>query len=196
MKNDIDIKSLWKKQQAPVTDLSAIREKIRSFRLCRIEEAFVVIALMILVIALGMIIWIYWNPRLISTKVGITLLSTGFILPVLSYGRLLYLYFGLKMDRTNMDYIKSLLSIKKQEYRQQHIILNLYFLFLSIGFVLYSYEYTFFRSFFFGIVAYTVLLIWIGLNWFVFRPRIIKKRKRKFVDFMKYIESYNGLLAE
>lgn len=98
--------------------------------------------------------------------------------------------------KENMDYIKSLLSIKKQEYRQQHIILNLYFLFLSLGFVLYSYEYTFFRSFFFGIVAYTVLLIWIGLNWFVFRPRIIKKRKRKFADFMKYIESYNGLLAE
>jgi len=149
-----------------------------------------------LVIILGMIIWIYWKPQLISTRVGFALLFLGFILPVLSYGRLLYLYYELKIDSNNKDYIKNLLNIKEQEYKQQHIILNLYFLFLSLGFGLYIYEYTFCRSSFFGIIAYTVLLVWIALNWLVFRPRIIEKRNRKFTDFMKCIENHNEILAE
>ena len=40
MMNDIDIKSLWKGQQAPVADLSVIRKKIKRFRLRRIGEAY------------------------------------------------------------------------------------------------------------------------------------------------------------
>ena len=142
--NDIDIESLWKRQQTPVADLSTIRKKIKCFRLRRIGEAYAVIMLMILVIVFGAVIWICWTPLLTVTKVGITLLSIGFMLPALSYGRLLRLYYGLKIDSTNIDYIDNLLRIKKREYRQQHLILNLYFFFLSIGFALYGYEYTFF----------------------------------------------------
>ena len=187
MMNDIDIKSLWKGQQAPVADLSAIRKKIKRFRLRRIGEAYAVIMLMILAIVFGAVIWICWTPLLTVTKVGITLLSIGFMLPALSYGRLLRLYYGLKIDSTNIDYIDNLLRIKKREYRQQHLILNL---------ALYGYEYTFFHSFYWGIIAYSILLLWIALNWFVLRPRIIRKRNHKFYDFMRYIESHREQLLE
>lgn len=189
MKSEIDIQSLWKEQQTPIADLSAIRKKIKAFRLSRIGEALAVIVLLNLAAIAGMIIWIYWTPRLISTQIGIALLFIGFTLPILSHGRLLFLYYGLKVDGTNMDYLKRLLKTKKEEYRWQTIVLNLYFLFLSFGFGLYIYEYTFCRSFFFGIIAYVVLLLWIALNWFVFRPHIIEKRNRKFDDFMKYIKN-------
>ena len=118
------------------------------------------------------------------------------MLPALSYGRLLRLYYGLKIDSNNIDYIDNLLRIKKREYRQQHLILDLYFFFLSIGFALYGYEYTFFHSFYWGIIAYSILLLWIALNWFVFRPRIIRKRNHKFYDFMRYIESHREQLLE
>ena len=47
MKNDIDIKSLWKGQQVPVIDLSAVRKKIKYFRLRRMGESCAVIMLMI-----------------------------------------------------------------------------------------------------------------------------------------------------
>ena len=181
MMNDIDIKSLWKGQQAPVADLSVIRKKIKRFRLRRIGEAYAVITLMILAIVFGAIIWICWTPLLTVTKMGIILLSIGFMLPALSYGRLLRLYYGLKIDSNNIDYIDNLLRIKKREYRQQHLILDLYFFFLSIGFALYG---------------YSILLLWIALNWFVFRPRIIRKRNHKFYDFMRYIESHREQLLE
>lgn len=175
MKNDIDIKSLWKGQQVPVIDLSAVRKKIKYFRLRRMGESCAVIMLMMLASASGVTVWIHWPPLLSVTKAGIILLSMGFMLPVLSYGRLLRLYYGLKTDCSNVDYMSNLLKIKKQEHRQQHIVLNLYFLVLSLGFSLYTYEYTFHHSSPRGIIAYSVLLSWISLNWFVFRPYIIKK---------------------
>lgn len=196
MMNDIDIESLWKGQQTPVADLPAIRKKIKCFRLRRIGEAYAVIMLMILAIVFGTVIWICWTPLLTVTKVGFTLLFIGFMLPVLSYGRLLRLYYGLKMDSTHIDYIDNLLKIKKREYRLQHFTLNLYFFFLSIGFALYGYEYTFFHSFCWGIIAYSILLLWISLNWLVFRPLIIRKRNQRFYDFVRYIESHREQLLE
>ena len=135
-------------------------------------------------------------PLLSVTKAGIILLSIGFMLPVLSYGRLLRLYYGLKTDCSNVDYMSNLLKIKKQEHRQQHIVLNLYFLFLSLGFSLYTYEYTFHHSSPRGIIAYSVLLSWISLNWFVFRPYIIKKRNRRFSKLVKCIESHRDILMK
>lgn len=138
-------------------------------------ESCAVIMLMMLALASGVTVWIHWPPLLSVTKAGIILLSMGFMLPVLSYGRLLHLYYRLKTDCSNVDYMSNLLKIKKQEHRQQHIVLNLYFLVLSLGFSLYTYEYTFHHSSPRGIIAYSVLLSWISVNWFVFRPYIIKK---------------------
>ena len=183
MKNDIDIKSLWKGQQIPVIDLSAVRKKIKYFRLRRMGESCAVIMLMMLASASGVTVWIHWPPLLSVTKAGIILLSIGFMLPALSYGRLLRLYYGLKTDCSNVDYMSNLLKIKKQEHRQQHIVLNLYFLFLSLGFSLYTYEYTFHHSSPRGIIAYSVLLSWISLNWFVFRPYIIKNATAGFPNW-------------
>lgn len=117
--------------------------------------------------------------------------ATGFILRQVASSLL-----WMKIDSTHIDYIDNLLRIKKREYRQQHIILNLYFFFLSIGFALYGYEYTFFHSFYWGIIAYSILLLWIALNWFVFRPHIIRKRNHRFYDFVRYIESYREQLLE
>ena len=196
MMNDTDLRNFWEGQQTPVVDLSAIHKKIKYFKLRRIGESYAIIILMILAIAFGMMIWIHWTPLLTVTKMGIILLTTGFMLPILSYGKLLFLYHRLKIDNSNVDYMNRILKIKKQEYRQQHFILNLYFLFLSLGFVLYCYEYTFYRSFYWGIIAYSILLLWITLNWFVLRRSMIKKRHRKFSDFMNLVESYKKQLLE
>lgn len=193
MQNDIDIKSLWNDRKVPAGDLSLVCGKIKRFKRRRIMEAIIIIVLMISVIALGLIIGICLKSQFVTTKAGIALLTVGFILPILSYSRLLYLYHGLQEDRSCMDYINNLLSIKKHEKKQQHIVLNLYFLILSFGLGLYIYEYTFSRSFYVGLLSYTVLLLWIALNWFVFRPRIIKKRSRKLADYMRFIERYQKM---
>lgn len=194
--SDINIKSLWKGQRTPDVDLSAMRKKIKYFKLRRMGESYAIIILMILAIAFGLIVWIYWTPMLTVTKIGLILLTIGLILPILSHAKQIRLYYGLKIDSSNVDYVNHLLKIKRQEYRQQHLILNLYFLFLSLGFVLYSYEYTFCHSFYRGIIVYSILLLWIAINWFVLRKFIIRKRNRKFSDFMNMVEKHKKQLSE
>ena len=46
------------------------------------------------------------------------------------------------------------------------------------------YEYTFARSWPTGIVAYVGLAGWIALNWFYFRPRILRKDKQRLEQFI------------
>lgn len=188
MKSDVDIKTLWDNQQVPPADFSLVRRKIERFRLRRIIDSAAIVILMLSVIALGLFIWIYWPPQLITTKIGLILSLSSFMLPILSFGWLLYLYHKLKKDRPCGVYLEHLSALKKQENRQQNIILNAYFLLLSVGLTFYMYEYTFFQSWQKGAIAYAILLVWIALNWFVFRPRLIKKRKRQFADLMKDIE--------
>lgn len=192
----MDMRALWKGQPAPVADLDAMRKRIRRFALRRIGEACAVIVLMMTAIAAGVLIWTCWPPRLMLTRVGIVLACAGFMLPVWSYGRALRLYYGLNPDCSNRDYMDRLLKIKREEYRQRHAVLNLYFLLLSLGFALYSYEYAFSRSFCFGVTACSILLLWIALNWFVFRPRLLKRRSRSFSDFMKCVERCRNQLSE
>lgn len=66
--------------------------------------------------------------------------------------------------------------------------LNAYFMLLGIGFGFYMYEYTFFQSWQKGVIAYIILFTWIALNRFLFRPCIIRKRKRHFADLVKNVE--------
>lgn len=79
--------------------------------------------------------------------------------------------------------------VKNRESFMQTKVLNLYFILLSAGIGLYMYEYAWKRSLIFGVVAYSVVLLWVGFNWFFLRPRIIKKNKRKTEDLIKQIEA-------
>lgn len=194
--NDTEIKSLWRGQPAPVAELPVMRARINRFRSRRIAEACAVILLMMAAIAFGVLIWTCWPPQLILTRVGIVLACAGFMLPVWSYGRALSLYYGLNPDCSNRDYMARLSKIRRTEYKRQHVVLNLYFLLLSSGFALYTYEYAFSRSWRFGVVACSVLLLWIALNWFVLRPHLLKRRNRRFAEFERWIESYGEQLSE
>ena len=63
-------------------------------------------------------------------------------------------------------------------------MLTAYFVLLSLGLCLYMYEYTFARSWPTGIAAYVGLAGWIALNWFYFRPRILRKDKQRLEQFI------------
>lgn len=198
MKNEgeMDLKSLWNARKIPVADLSSVRKQVRRFRWHRLMEVSAIIILTISVMALGVVVWVCWTPQLVVTKIGIVLVTIAFVLSVLSHGRSLYLYYGLNEHCTGINYVNRLLAIKRQEIRLQRIVLSLYFLFLSLGFGLYGYEYTFYRSTVIGVVSYTLLSAWIALNWFVLRPRMLKKRNRRFSDCISHIEKIRHSFSE
>lgn len=188
MENDIDIRELWNKQAVPAVDQADILGKIKSFRRKGIRRTVILNAVLVLTILFIIFIWVYFKPQLMSTKIGIILsiLPMGMVL-VFNSG-LTSLYRKIDEKQSNMDYLNALLKVRSREHIMQTKLLNLYFILLSAGIGLYMYEYTLKRSFIFGVAAYSVVLLWIGFNWFFLRPRMIEKNKRKMGDLIKQIK--------
>ncbi|EKU88172.1 hypothetical protein [Bacteroides oleiciplenus] len=188
MGNDIDIRELWNKQMVPVVDQSDIFGKIESFRKKRIRRTIILNVVLLLTILFIIFIWVHFKPQLMSTKIGIILsvLPMGMVL-VFNNG-LTSLYRKIDEKQSNMDYLNALLEVRSREYIMQTKLMNLYFILLSAGIGLYMYEYTLNRSLIFGVAAYSVVLLWIGFNWFFLRPRMIEKNKRKMEDLIKQIK--------
>lgn len=188
MENDIDIRELWNKQTVPAVDQADILGKIKGFRRKGIMRTTILNAVLVLTILFIIFIWVYFKPQLMSTKIGIILsiLPMGMVL-VFNSG-LTSLYRKIDEKQSNMDYLNALLKVRSREHIMQTKLLNLYFILLSAGIGLYMYEYTLKRSFIFGVVAYSVVLLWIGFNWFFLRPRMIEKNKRKMEDLIKQIK--------
>ena len=61
---------------------------------------------------------------------------------------------------------------------------------------LYRYEYTLNSSFMFRLIAYSVLFLWIALNWFILRPVMIKKNRRKMDCLIRQIEKIKSQVDE
>ena len=70
----------------------------------------------------------------------------------------------------------------------QTIVLNLYFIFFSVGLLLYMYEYVAFMPLWQAHVAYLSIIVWIMLNWFYFRPKQIRKQQQQLDDIIDRLQ--------
>lgn len=195
MENNLNIKELWRKQAVPVTDWYDMLKKIKSFKMNRIKQAINTNIILLLTIIFAIFIWIYFKPQLISTKIGIILsiLPMGIAL-VFNY-KLIPLYRKIDDRLTNSEYLNNLLLVRNRESFIQTKVLNLYFILLSLGIGLYMYEYTWTKSLTFGLLAYSIILLWIGFNWFFIRPKIIEKNRRKIENLIEQIKAIKSQIA-
>lgn len=195
MENNLNIKELWRKQAVPVTDWYDMLKKIKSFKMNRIKQAINTNIILLLTIIFAIFIWIYFKPQLISTKIGIILsiLPMGIAL-VFNY-KLIPLYRKIDDRLTNSEYLNNLLLVRNRESFIQTKVLNLYFILLSLGIGLYMYEYAWTKSLTFGLLAYSIILLWIGFNWFFIRPKIIEKNRRKIENLIEQIKAIKSQIA-
>lgn len=190
-----NIKNLWGKQTVPVADRSEVLRKINGFKKNKIQKTINTNIILLFTIILAIFIWMYFEPQLIITKIGITLSVLPMGIAIIFNHKLVLLYKRIDERQTNADYLNNLLIIRERESFIQTKVLNLYFILLSAGIGLYMYEYAWERSILFGLVAYSVILAWIGFNWFFLRPRIIKKNKQKLGDLIAQIKAIRSQIA-
>lgn len=189
MENNIDIKELWQKQAVPVVDRSDVLKKINRFKRNRIKKTIYTNAILLATIALAVFVWAYFEPQLITTKIGISLSVLPMGIAVVFNYKLILRYKTIDERDANQDYLNNLLMVKEQERFTQSKVLNIYFILLSAGIGLYLYEYAWIRSLQFGIAAYSLILLWVGFNWFFIRPKMIKKNNRKFEELIAQIKA-------
>jgi hypothetical protein len=131
---------------------------------------------------------ISYPSQLIITKIGfasILLAIAGSLFFITNMVSALYK----KGNATNDN--KTYLSQLKEFQRKQSFIhskgISVYFVLLSAGLALSMYEITR-RNVAFAIGVYLVTGAWIALNWFYFRPRVIKKQKQKVKEVIDRLE--------
>ena len=196
MENNINLKALWSQQAVPPANQSDIFSKIEKHKSAGLKKMILLNSLLFFTIVFVILIWIYFKPQLWTTKIGIVLAILPMVTVMIFSNRIIPLYRKTPGIQSNSDYLHNLLEIMNKESYMQTKIMNLYFILLPIGIGLYMYEYTAKMPSVWGIVVYGVVGMWFALNWFVLRPKIIRKNTGKVNDLVQQLEKVKEQLKE
>ncbi|MFZ5970706.1 MAG: hypothetical protein ACOYXA_03860 [Bacteroidota bacterium] len=192
----VDFKALWQKQATPTADLQALQEKIDRMKRGKVRRILLTnLCLAATCVFIGWI-WYYYQPELISTKIGIVLAIVAMVMFIVVQGSALPLYRKGNENQSNENYLADLLAIKQRERVIHTTVTNAYFALLTTGLCLYLYEYTLKMDWVGALISYVVTLVWVGINWFYFRPRQIRKDRSKINVMVGRLQQVKGQLGE
>lgn len=196
MDNKINLNDLWAKQTATEPDPENLMLQISKMKRSNLRKLVITNLMLIAVSAFIVLIWVYYQPQLLSTKVGIILIILAMVVFLFAYNKSYTLFKENINSKSNADYLKELLAIKAKQHFMHTTMLNVYFILLSAGIGLYMYEYTSRMIIFWGIFAYGITLIWILINWFYFRPKQIKRQQYKLDEIIEKFKNLNKQLED
>ncbi|RTY95147.1 hypothetical protein [Flavobacterium sp. GT3R68] len=189
--SETNFRDLWQSQkinadsnaEAIVTKAKQLQKKTR---LQIILGNLLLFVTMLFIIGIA----IYFKPQMITSKIGIILVLAAIIMQITASSKLI-VWNKSNAQKSNLDYLQQLVLFKKKQAFLQSTIMNIYFVLLGLGIVLYMIEYTIRMSTFAAIMTYGVTLAWIALNWFYLRPKIINKQQQKLNEVISNLESIN-----
>lgn len=186
MSDKLDLKALWLQQTPPKPEPTIVIEKAQRLKRKHWYESIFINSMGISVFLFVGAIWYYYQPQLMSTKIGLILTFVAIFLFMLVQNSMLPLLMEKESDLSNQDYLTLLLKLKKKQRFLQTTALSAYFLLLSLGLALYFWEYVVRMSLAMGLFCYGGFFVWVLINWFYFRPKIIQKKE----------EEVNGLIEQ
>lgn len=192
MNSEINFKELWSQQQTALPDttniykLATLYKKKKLYHLLLSNVLFLSISIFI---GLG---WIYFQPQLLSTKIGTSFIILSMLFYIGINNTLLPLLTKENDNLSNNEYLKNLLSIKKKRLFLQTTVLNLYYLCISTGIGLYMYEYAIQLELKWFVTIYLITLLWIGINWIYLRPKAIKKQQQDTTNVIEQFQKINS----
>lgn len=194
MENNIDFKDLWKRQSISQPSINELLAKLKHFKKTSLRRLILTNAMLIATCVLILLIWYYYQPQFLSTKIGIVLNVAIMAIYLLVYNRLFDAYKELDNTDSNAEYLQKLIAIKTKQKFLQSKMLSIYFVVLGLGTCLYMYEYASMMSFLWGFFVYAVLLFWMGFVWFYLRPRQIVKENSKIDTLIDTFQRINNQL--
>jgi amino acid transporter len=192
MNNKDNLKELWLKQTTEPPQMEDIFVKLTKMKRKKITVLIAVNILMAITIGFIIFIWMYFEPKFITTKIGIIITVLGIILYLFAYNQILPNLMKIRDDKNTNDFLESLLKIKKLQKYLQTKMLGIYFMTLSVGICLYLFEYVTMMTLTWSFIVYSLTLVWIGFNWFYLRPKIIQKENNKLDNVIENLEKINS----
>jgi Ca2+/Na+ antiporter len=191
MSNNIDFKELWNRGKASAPDVSEIFAKAnrltRKTR-CKIWWSNIILSLTILAM---IFIWWYFQPQLLTTKIGLILMLIAIVIFLITTNQLSPLLARADEETDTRHFLEQVIRIKHKQEFLNKTMLTVYFILLSIGITLYFIEYASRGSLLFQLLAYGITFAWIIFNWIYIRTRTIKKQQKAINDIIARLEEVN-----
>jgi hypothetical protein len=191
-----DLKKLWVTHDTAIPNMEIFYNEVQKFKRNSLLKLIGFNALIIITIAFIALIWYYFQPQFISTKIGIVLVIFAITLFIIPYNSQLTQLFENDAETNSKEYFKQLKKIQEIRGFQQTTVLNAYFFFLSLGFGLYLFEYVAKMNMVWGITTYGATAIWVALNWFYIRPKVIKKQNTKLNELLTKLSELNNQMID
>jgi hypothetical protein len=195
MSNNIDFKDLWQKKISEPPALSELVNLASKLKRQLLIKTVLLNIVLILTAAIIIGIWIYYQPQLISTKIGICLVIFAIFSFVFVQSRILPYLKNEKEILSLNEYLIQLKKLRQKELFIQTTMMNIYFILLAFGVFLYMYEYVP-KTVLSISLTYGITLAWFSLNWFYIRPKGIKKQQEKTNSLIAKFEILQKQISE
>lgn len=179
MQDDIYFQNLYRRQVNAIPDITELYKKANIYKKKNLIKLVVANVSLLFTSAFIIWIWYFYDPAFVTTKIGIALVILAMVLFIAVYNNIIPFLLKRTQNNNTKDYLNQLLNLKKKQKFLQSYMLNIYFILLFTGICLYLYEFVFKMPLSGGILTYGITLLWIAINWFYFRPRIIKKQEKE-----------------
>jgi TRAP-type uncharacterized transport system fused permease subunit len=196
MSNNIDFKELWNRGKASAPDISEIFAKADRLNRKTRNKIWWGNILLSLTVAFMIFIWWYYQPQLITTKIGLTLVIMAIVMFLATTNQMVPLLAKTNVETDSQHFLAQMISIKQKQEFLNKTMLTGYFIFLSLGIFLYMIEYAGRGSLTFKITAYGITFAWIVFNWFYIRTKTVKKQQNAINDIITRLEGVNKQLLD
>jgi len=193
MAANINLNELWRQQEVPKANKEEVLKRVDLLKKSKRRE---VILLNLALLSVGFFIiwiWYFFQPAMLSTKIGIILTLLAFVVFLVPFNRLFALYkYDPDGSRTSKSYLTNLKIISGKELILQSFTLRLYLMLLGVGMGLYLYEYSCLMPLIWQILTYVLFGGWILFNWFYIQPKqtaIKRKTLEELIDLLEQLEA-------
>jgi F0F1-type ATP synthase assembly protein I len=192
MEPNVNLNQLWQQAASPAhnwqhfaAQLAAMETKKRN------ERNRVNFLLGVTIVFVAFIAFAYW-PMQWQTLLGIVLTECSMLFYLWQYNRLTKVRNDGLVAANAREYLNYLHAERKKQYFIGNKLMTAYFLLLGTGILLYMWEFAKRMPGWYGWLAYALAIGWFALNWFVFRPRVLKKKEAEMNKYIQQLEALQG----
>jgi hypothetical protein len=196
MTDNIDFKGYWNKQKIETQTPLGLIKKANEFKIkTRLKLITANIVLLISCIGISFL-WFYYQPEYLTTKIGIIIIITAILIYVVFQSTLTTFLLKSNFEANAKEQLLQLIKLKEKQRFQHTTLLNGYYFLLSLGLGLFMYEYAVRMILPWAILSYGLVLFWIAINAFYFRPKAIKKQQARLDKLITQLKDLKEQLTD
>jgi len=196
MSTEIDFKALWNREKTGAPDVSEIFAKANRLNRCSRRKIWICNIVLSLTIIVVTLLWWHLHPRLITTKIGLTLMIGAMVIFIITTNQLSPLLAEADLETDTNTFLVQMIRVKHKQEFINKTVTTIYFLMLAVGLGLYFIEYISRGNLIFQLCVYGITLLFLAINWFYITARSARKQRKAMNEIIAKLEEVNRQMGE